>query len=218
MVDVRPRLLELAFPSGVPDLVQSLLPSDWDPRRFGGGPVLSTSGTHRFYVADQDDRPEFTAAVRTAAPGAEALLARAAPRARRMVDTDGVRLDLYLDDLHLDDEASTPGTVMCEVHHHPSGARSRMVFLETLPDELSSLSWLWGEGRLLQRVGERASVLWVTEARWTGRAGRVAALAERHLELPAAWEAARSCVPGMYIDGIELHPDGTVDLTPGVLP
>lgn len=216
MPDLRASLLELAFPEGVPPLVRSLLPGDWDPREFGGGPVLSSTGEHRFYVADTEDRAAFTTAVLDAVPGASALLDLARPGARRMVDTDGTRLDLYLDDLHLDGAADA--RVMCEVLDHPSGARSRYVFIESLPPDLGHLRPIWGEGCLLRRIGERTGVLWVTEARWTGRADAVAALAARHLDLPPAWAALQATVPGVYIDGIELHPDGRVDLTPGVLP
>jgi hypothetical protein len=216
MPDLRAALLDLAFPEGVPPLVRSLLPVDWDPRAFGGGPVLSSTGRHRFYVADTEDRDAFTAALLDAVPAAAALLALARPGARRMVDTDGTRLDLYLDDLHLDGAGDE--RVMCEVLDHPSGARSRYVFLESLPDDLGHLRPLWGEGRLLRREGDRSSVLWVTEARWTGRAAQVEALANEHLAMPPGWAALRASVPGAYIDGVELHPDGRVDLTPGVLP
>lgn len=216
MPDLRADLLRLAFPGGVPALVRALLPDAWDPRAFGGGPVLSSTGQHRFYVADSEDREAFTAALLQAVPAAADLLAHAPPRTRRMVDTDGVRVDLYLDDLHLGGGADA--RVMCEALDHPSGARSRYVFLEALPDDLAHLAPLWGEGRLLRRVGDRTGVLWVTEARWTGRAAQVAALAAAHLDLPPAWDALRSAVPAAYIDGVELHPDGAVDLTPGVLP
>ena len=216
MLDLRAALLDLAFPGGAPALVHALLPAGWDPRDFGGGPVLASTGRHRFYVADTADRAAFTAALLRAVPAAGALLARARPGARRMVDTDGQRVDLYLDDLHLDPGGDA--RVMCEALDHPSGARSRFVFLDALPDDLPHLAPLWGEGRLLRREGERTSVLWVTEARWTGRAAQVAALAGAHLPLPGAWARLQATVPGAYIDGIELHPDGAVDLTPGVLP
>lgn len=216
MADLRDALLDLAFPTGVPGLVRALLRPGWEPREFEGGPVLSTGARHRFYIADTRDRLDFTALVRSRVPGAGALLAQAKPGTRRMVDTDGTRIDLYLDDLHLGETGGK--RVMCEVLDHPGGARSRLVILEALPDDLAHLAPLWGEGMLLVREGERASVLWVTEARWTGRTAEVAALADRHLSLPPDWARLRAAVPGAYIDGIELHPDGSVDLTPGFLP
>ena len=226
MNDLRRVLLQAAFPEGVPALVQRLLPSDWDPTQFGGGPILSSSGSHRFYIADQTDDPGFTATVLQAVPQAAQLLALAPPRTRRMVDTDGQRLDLYLDDLHLDlpdgerdesEKGDSAGSVMCEVLDHPSGARSRFRFIEQLPEGFRHLAPLQGLGRLLHRTGGRQSVLWVTEARWTGRAEDALKLAQQTLSLPPAWAALHAQIPGLYIDGIELHPGGGLDLTPGVL-
>ena len=217
MNDLRRCLLEAAFPQGVPALVHRLLPSDWDPSQFGGGPILSSTGQHRFYIADHTDDPGFTATVLEAVPKAAQLLALAPPRTRRMVDTDGQRLDLYLDDLHLDLPDSETGTVMCEVLDHPSGARSRFRFIKQLPEGFSPLAPLQSLGRLLHRTGERESVLWVTEARWTGRAEDALELAQNTLTLPAEWTALHAKIPGLYIDGIELHPGGGLDLTPGVL-
>ncbi len=223
MDDLRRILLHTAFPAGVPDLVHQLLLPTWDPHEFGGGPILSSAGLHRFYVADQTDRSSFTATLAREIPNSRLLLSRAAPNTRRMVDTDGTFTDLYLDDLHLDAHAGRgdgrdgDGPVMCDVLHHPSGDRSHIRFLTELPSELAHLAPLWGEGRLLRRLGDRRSVLWVTEARWTGRAERVAKLAASTLTLPSEWDTLHAKVPGLYIDGIELHPDGRVDLTPGVL-
>jgi len=228
MDDLRRLLLHTAFPAGVPDLVHRLVLPTWDPHEFGGGPILSSTGAHRFYVADQTDSPAFTTAVLSAVPGSGPMLQTAAPNTRRMIDTDGIVTDLYLDDLHLGigngtpsdgdgDSDSSVGPVMCKVFHHPSGARSHICFLEKLPPDLAHLAPLWGEGRLLRRLGDRRSVLWVTEARWTGRAKPVARLAAATLALPAEWATLCEDVPGAYIDGIELHPDGRVDLTPGVL-
>ena len=218
MNDLRRILLDAAFPRGVPALVRRLLPRDWDPTQFGGGPILSSTGRHRFYIADHTDDPHFTATVLQAVPQAAQLLALAPPRSRRMVDTDGQRLDLYLDDLHLDlPDRETPGSVMCEVLDHPSGARSRFRFIEQLPDGFAQLAPMQGLGRLLHRTGERQSVLWVTEARWTGRADDALKMARQALSLPPAWAELHARIPGLYIDGIELHPDGGLDLTPGVL-
>jgi len=218
MNDLRQRLLEVAFPDGIPELVDRLLPEDWDPMEFGGGPILSSTGQHRFYIADHTDDADFTRAIVEAVPQSAALLSLAPPLTRRMVDTDGHRLDLYLDDLHLDlPEADAADSVMCEVLHHPGGARSRFRFVEQPPAEHPELAPLAGLGRLLRRTGDVESVLWVTEARWTGRVDEALALARATTGLPEAWAGLQAAVPGLYIDGIEVHPDGRVDLTPGVL-
>jgi hypothetical protein len=118
---------------------------------------------------------------------------------------------VYLDDLHLDGDPRC----MCEALDHPSGARSRLVFADGPPPAWAALA---GEGRFVRREGDRASWLWVTEARWRRRAAAVSTLAAAHLDLPAAWWDVVAEVPGAYIDGVELHPDGSIDLTPGVLP
>lgn len=205
-------LLSTVFPDTVPALVQAVLPDDWDPRQFAAGPIFSTSGQHRFYVADDGSRPAWEAAVRAAVPGAGPLLDRARPGVRRMLDTDGHRADVYLDDLHLHDSGSS---VVCEAHDHPSGANSQLRFLDALPAGAARLRPLWGVGRLLERVGDRRSLLWITEARYTGRVEQVDALAARLFAVPGGYWALRRRWPRAYIDGIELHPDGTVDLTPG---
>lgn len=171
---------------------------------------MSTTGRHRFYAADRSDRPAFTTALLAAVPAAADLLALAPPGGRRMVDTDGVRVDVYLDDLHLHGDPR-----MCDVLDHPSGARSHLVFADGPPPAWAALA---GEGRFVRRLGDRTSWLWVTEARWRGRVDVVAALAAAHLPSPPAWRALLAEVPGAYLDGAELHPDGTIDLTLGVLP
>jgi hypothetical protein len=56
-------------------LVQALLAPGWDPEAFDGGPVLSSTGKHRFYVADRAGSAAFTAALLAAVPEAAALLA-----------------------------------------------------------------------------------------------------------------------------------------------
>lgn len=205
-------LLEAAFPGGVPALITDLLPPDWDPAAFGAGPIFSSDGAARFYVADAEDREAWTEAVLRAAPDARELLEAARPGTRRMVDTDGDRVDVYLDDLHLRGH----GAVMCEVHHHPSGARSRLVLVDSTVD-LGVLSPAWGVGRFARRVGDRESLLWISEAKHTGRAAEVEALAASMLTLPPAYRALKARLPELYVEGVELHPDGRVDLTPGVL-
>lgn len=205
-------LLSTVFPEAVPPLVVAALPDDWDPRRFAAGPIFSSTGRHRFYIADDGSRPAWEAAVRAAAPGASALLDGAQPGVRRMVDTDGERVDVYLDDLHLHGEG---GPVVCETIDHPSGARSQLRFLDALPEHAARLKPLWGVGRLVERVGDRQSLLWITEAKYTGKAEQADALAAKLLPVPGAYWALRRRWPRAYIDGIELHPDGTVDLTPG---
>lgn len=206
----RQLLLEAAFPAGVPELITDLLPSDWDPASFAAGPIFASDGSARFYVADAEDREGWTAAVLRAAPGAADLLCAARPRTRRMVDSDGARVDVYLDDLHL----SGHGSVMCEVHHHPSGARSRIVLVDS-PADLGVLRPAWGHGRFARRVGDRDSLLWISEAKHTGRADEVEALARGMLTLPPGYHALKERMPEVYIEGLELHPDGRIDLTPG---
>ena len=45
----------------------------------------------------------------------------------------------------------------------------------------------------------------------------VEALAASMLTLPPAYRALKARLPELYVEGVELHPDGRVDLTPGVL-
>jgi len=209
--DLRAALIDSVFPLGQPPLLSALLPPRWDPARFGAGPIYTSTGHHRFYVASDGRDPRWDARVCAAAPEARALLADAPPGVRRMVDTDGKRIDVYLDDLHL----HGPAGVMCETVTHPGGGRSTLRFVDTLPAQYTHLSALVGVGRLLLRSGDRESLLWITEAKYTGNIAMVDDLAEQLLGLPAAYAALRGIAPGCYIDGVEVHPSGAVDLTPG---
>ena len=211
MRPLQSQLLEAAFPEGVPALVTELLPPEWDPARFDAGPIFGSDGAARFYVADASDRAEFTAAVLRAAPGAEDLLRAAREGTRRMVDVGASSVDVYLDDLHLESGRN----VMCDVHHHPSRDRSQIVLLDA-PEDLGALRGAWGHGRFARRVGDRRSVLWITEAKHAGRVAEVETLAANLFTLPTRYLALRERVSTLYVEGIELHPDGRIDLTPGV--
>jgi hypothetical protein len=212
---------------------------------FKVGPVLPCGETDRrvrVAVSDQGESDRWASVVREnwSHAMAEEWLAMGAGR-RRMVDTDGSRLaEIYLDDLQ--DHPALPyaeamrppedtAPVMCISVKVPSGTTSCVTRHTTPPFQYligglaeavadlvdQGAEGLWG---LRWRRGRPASVVWVTEARWRKNAEMVTAIADG-LAVPAAWEACRAAMSRLgcvaYPDAIELYPDGTADLTVGVL-
>lgn len=211
MGTIQEDLLKRVFGDQTPPLVQQLLSPSWEPRNFDGGPIFSSTMHHRFYIANRESTPSWDDCVCEAAPAATSLLSNAPQTVRRMVDTDGMRIDVYLDDLHLHGETN----IVCHTIEHPNGNRSTLRFLPKLPNKWRHLAPIWGVGRLLERVGDRESLLWMTEARFSRRVQEVDHLAGQLFDVPSPYWHLRRTVPGVYIDAIELHPNGTVDLTPG---
>ena len=76
---------------------------------------------------------------------------------------------------------------------------------------------IWG---LRWRNQSVSSVVWVSEARWTGTAAQATAIALQ-LGAPASWHACMDALSthGLegYPDAIELLPDGSADVTVGVI-
>lgn len=191
-----------------PELLLALGVLDADPTAFGCGPIFSSSGRHRFYLADRHDRAGWDATVRDRL----ACGAFLEPCGRRMLDTDGHVHEVYLDDLHQDG-----GDVMCRVLSLPSAERTEVRLVEEVPERFKEVAFLAGTGRLAVRGGDRPHLIWVTEARYTGQVDRVHALAAQ-VGLPPGYEDLGRQVSGVYIDALDLHADGTIDLTPGFLP
>ena len=205
----------------VPAWLDPLLRAATRPEDFDAGVILSSSGRHRLYVSDRGDPAAWERLVRSRWPGAGRLLDAAPPGVRRMLDTDGDPspdglTEIYLDDLQ---ERRPDLGLMCLLwsSRWPGLARIRPV--QQPPAHFAQAAGLQGEGKLALRTGSGPThLLWVTEARWTGRHRAVLARARAARSLPDAWEAVADAVPGIYIDAVDLHRDGTTDLTVGLLP
>jgi len=211
-----PALLAAAFGDAVPDRVAALLPPDADPAAFDAGVVLSSTGRHRAYIADTRDPAGWERGVRGAWPGCGRLLAAAPPGVRRMVDTDGTWAEVYLDDLH----AVRPDLgLMCLAWSPAARTLARIRPVLELPPGFSALAPLATVGKLAARVGGgRPHVLWVSEVRWSGARDAARAAAEAAVGLPAAFLHLEETLAGVYIDALDIHADGAVDLTVGLLP
>lgn len=189
----------------VPPLLLRAGVLDADPAAFGAGPIFGSDGRHRFYLADLHDPLGWERVVEPLCPGF------LVPCGRRMLDTDGHRHEVYLDDLH-----QAGGDVMCEVLTVPGEERSTIRLADRCPAGFEFARSFQNEGRLAVRSTGR--LIWVTEARHTGRVEQVEALARGVLELPEAYERLRRDREDVYIDALDLAPDGSFFLTPGFLP
>ena len=242
-------MVDAVFPSGVPPRIQRLIrPSVADAlvEDFKVGPILAFGPVKRpprVAVSDQGEPDAWTATVGDLWPGdsTRALLALATPGVRRMIDSDGLHsAEIYLDDLQdhaaiAAAEALRPpedtGPVMCLTASVPSGLRSLITRHETPPfhylrgtlaEQVAELvdlgaAGIWG---LRWRNQSVSSVVWVSEARWTGTAAQATAIALQ-LGAPASWHACMDALSthGLegYPDAIELLPDGSADVTVGVI-
>ncbi len=212
---------------------------------FKVGPVLPCGDPDRpvrIAISDQGETERWSEVVRKTWSHAmtEEWLTMAAGR-RMMVDTDGSgSAEIYLDDLQ--DHPLLPhaqamqppgddSAVMCISVKVPSGTTSCITrhtsppfqyLLGGLSEAVADLvdqgaEGLWG---IRWRRGHPVSVVWVTEARWRNNAAAVTSIAAG-LALPPTWDA---CVQAMadlgcvaYPDAVEIYPNGTADLTVGVL-
>lgn len=206
-------LLEAAFGSNPPRLLQELLTPRHDPTAFDVGVLVCSSGQHRVYLADTPDPAAWTHAVRQAAPGVERLLGAAPAGVRRMVDTDGHTHEVYLDDLH----AVRPDLgLMALVWASASGALSRVRFVTDLPTGFDKQAALAGQ-RLALRTGDgHRHLLWVSEAAHKGDCAGSWRRAEAAISLPALAQQLRERVPGLYVDALDIEEDGRVAVTLGL--
>jgi hypothetical protein len=242
-------LLNAALPGGIPARIQSLIQpqlADTLIEDFKVGPIFGFCGAQRpvrVAVSDQDEPERWASTVRKQWPGQpmEQILALSGPGVRRMIDTDGSsRAEVYLDDLQ--DHAALAaaealrepgdeGALMCLTTTLPSGTRSLvtrhaqppfMHLLGPLAESVADLvdqgaAGLWG---LRWRMGLVVSVIWVSEARWTGTAELANQIAT-DLGPPPQWLVCQQLLSGHgltgYPDAIELHIDETADVTMGVL-
>ena len=136
------------------------------------------------------------------APDPTGFLRAAPPDVRRMVDSDGERVDLYLDDLHED------------------GVMARVLGPEGLSSIRFCEPWLDWPGRYAERDGADPHRLWISEARWSGDlAGSVDRVATRW-GLPSCWAAVEAWAADhglhAYVDASDLRASGPVDLTVGL--
>jgi hypothetical protein len=183
---------------------------------FKLGPILPTVGTPRLYLSWAGEKAAWLRRVRACFPGeaVDRFLAEVPAGCRRMVDTDGERAELYLDDLH-----QTGAAEMCRVLRWPELQRSVIVAAPALPDVLVPLlgPFVALGGMLAERVGDGGPrALWVSEARWTDTVGQARAVLAQEHGLPPAYVAVEAAAAAhgfrAYIDGIDAH-DGVLDVS-----
>ena len=210
-------LLSVAWAGDRASLVDRLRHPEHDPSRFDLGVLLSTSGHHRAYVADRVAPDHWEATVRAQLPGVGRLLDAAPAGGRRMVDTDGASFaEVYLDDLQ---ESRPDLGLMCLIWSATTGQLSRVRPVERVPSRFARWSALASLGKLAVRTGGGPPhLLWVTEARWSGAVAETTRLARALGALPPEWDTVCDRVEGAYVDALDIHTDGTVDVTVGVLP
>ena len=168
---------------------------------FKVGPILALglSNVPPVAVSDQGEPDAWTAAVGDLWPGdsTRALLALATPGVRRMIDSDGLHsAEIYLDDLQdhaaiAAAEALRPPEDTGPAMPHrlgPVGTPSLITRHETPPfhylrgtlaEQVAELvdlgaAGIWGPRWRNQSV---SSVVWASEARWTGTAAQATAIA-----------------------------------------
>jgi hypothetical protein len=229
-------LLAATFDGEVPPLVRALTSIELAERHalaFKAAPILPVhhDGPARWFVSNGHE-PDWIERVADATgdPRARPFLDQGPPHTRRIVDTDGSRCDLYLDDLQdVPHDLEMPGglQLMCATLALPSGAQTRLTRHGALPVDLLDAVWreraaavlargfrgLWGV-RWAQGI---ASLLLVNEDRWQGHPGAAADRVDA-LGLPR-WArlraVARAAGLDVYPDAIEVHPHGW-DLTVGL--
>lgn len=201
-------LLEVAFGARIPGNVRALVGNE-PVEAFQAGPILSSSGRHRFYCCRSRHAGRFDTAVHDLVPEAGPWLAAAPRQVRRMLDTDGTFAEAFLDDLHLHGS-----DVVCHVvDQHQQRGTFRMI--RHLPPAFQHLHPLLGLGNLAWRDGSVQHLLWVPE-RGPNRDARAHAIA-RELGLLVDAYLPLMERPGVGIDGIDIRSDGLIDLTPGFL-
>lgn len=216
-------IVAAAFPAGPPARLVPLLRAPLDPLSFDLGPILPLRhpGPRRVFVADRPDPVRWRSAVCSAFPdpALAAFLDQAPPGVRRMIDTDGTRADVYLDDLQLHGSAH-----MCEIFSWPERTRSRITFVEAVPEAFSAWARLEAAGgRLALRQGldQPPRLLWITEARWQGTTQATEATLADWIGLPDGYRALAAEVQALghraYVDALDVRLDGGADLTVGFL-
>lgn len=223
-------LVATAFDGDLPPRIDALVP--WDLAEthrldFKAGPVLRL-GTEvgRAYVANVGEPEGFAARVAAwLGPDAGAFLATH-PGARAMVETDGTRATVFLDDLH----EVARGTVMCRTwapdgtrttltrHGRPPRHRLATAWQRRIDDLLhAGLVGLWGVRT--DADGEVVSLLWVNDTRWRGDPEATARVIDTRGD--ARWAQCREIAAASgvraYPDGIEIQADGAWDVTVGLV-
>jgi len=231
-------LLAFAFPDGAPPWLDRLVDRELVARHladFKLNPVLPRDPTLpcRLALSDQGEVERWERGILAAFPGrrAQVFAALSPAGARRMIDTDGVTAELYLDDLQAvphELPSPTDDPLMCLTLSLPAGGRTSITRHDAPPleavtpalaDRVRRLpGGVWG---LRWRRDAIVSALWISEARWRGD----------HADKTSAFEAAFPDQPRLaelralaaehalvaYPDAVELHADGRVDLTVGFL-
>ena len=233
-------VLAQCFPNGVPDRIAQLVNLELADRflvDYKLNPVLCFGADRppRVAYSAQGEPTRWAEQVQQLWPNEQlgGFLARSAAEGRRMVDTDGSSTAVvYLDDLQdVEHEIQSEHPVLCACVHLPEATVTMMTRHTEPPLHLLPPPWkarvqdlldrgasgLWGvrtQGNAL--VG----VLWVTESRWRNNPQETVAIIEE-FGPPPQWHSLRSVAErhgGMaYPDGVELRPDGSLDVTVGFL-
>jgi hypothetical protein len=222
-------LVSLAFPEGCPpSLAPVLEPERLGPglAHYGGGLILPSTADRprRFYVANTDpERWRDAVAAGFDSPEVRAWLAGAPRQGRLMLDSDGVSLALYHDDL--------AGQLLARCTAFPEGHATTLLRHsewpgEALAPDLRARSQalvqlgLGGMWATRQSGDTTTAVLLMDEAhRQPAQAGVAAQIVSDSLAIPGWDEACALVQRSGYVpfpDGIELREDGSLDITLGI--
>ena len=180
---------------------------------FGGGPVFSSTGPHRFYRPVGAERPELVRALADTWPDAAAFIAGIAADARVVLEVGAEAVRVFSDDLS--------GAVMCRCLDLPSGIQTTLVRTPAPPDTFRAraaalpIDGFWATRN---QGSKPVGALLVNEARNQGDPELPAREVDAWTDLPG-WHAARRLArdAGLiaFPDGLELLASGGYELTVG---
>lgn len=233
------RLLDAMFDGRVPAVVDELVDRDLAARHmdeFKLGPIFpigpGATGPVRIAVSDQGEREHWAEAVCRMWPDPRIpnFLTRVPADARRMVDTDGTKGMLYLDDLQdVEHALSAPIDVplMCSTFDLATGAVGAITRHREPPLDLLSGQWHAGLDDLRRRGAEGiwairwsgdvvVGLLWITESRRRDNAVTTNQIVAKLGEHRQWQEVARVLAADgwlAYADTVEVRADGSFDVT-----
>lgn len=180
---------------------------------FGGGPIFSSTGQHRFYRPLGGRRPELESALADSWPDAATFIGGLPTNLRVVLEVGAGMLRVFSDDLS--------GDVMCRCLDLPSGLQTTLVRTPQPPDAFRAraadlpIDGFWAAR---QQGPETVGALLINETRNQGDPELPARALDNWTDLDG-WHAARRLArdAGLvaFPDGLELLAWGGYELTVG---